>query len=368
MGMFRTKQSKHAGGGCLEGALLLLCAVGIGGAYSNCAFAAGFATNFKPELSSWGSSPTTGYCTFGQCTSQQLIGNSDPTPFGESIVNIGGVNYFHVIVGDPGTGFAMESYTRANGLDALNGIDSTGLSFSQDGGGMERQVIGTGSAIDPTFFQDASNSSNVFGVSGNPNPHVTGTGTQDPNYVVFRMVLNDPSGDMSLEVYKPFLDKKPRISQTVQDVQDFPGVGTSTLSGVFVADERALGYSDISTPAPVVNNLRIVDTRPPSEGGFPDQAAADFEMALAQVPDITAGRYTYTAGTKWNTSSGWNVAGSTFDTGDYSYIDAQGFNPLTFDWTTVFNYTDNTLECSTGDPGYIRQDRGVYGGSCPGHP
>jgi hypothetical protein len=118
--MFKTKQSKRAGGGCLEGALFLLCAVVIGATYSNCALAAGFATNFRPEFSTWFFNPVTGYCTSGNCVSSAEIGNADPTPFGESVVNIGGVDYFHVIVGDPASGFAMESYTRAAGLDLVS--------------------------------------------------------------------------------------------------------------------------------------------------------------------------------------------------------------------------------------------------------
>lgn len=361
--MFQTKQSKCAGFGGLKGALFLLCAVGIGATYSNGALAAGFATNFRPEFSTWPFNPVNGYCTFGNCVSSGEIGNADPTPFGESVVNIGGVDYFHVIVGDPATGFAMESYTRAAGLDInTGGIDRTGASFSPDGGGQERAVIGNASiTFGASFFQDVSNSSNVFGPAT-----VSGTGTQDPNHAVFRMTLTDPAGDMSLEVYKPFLDKKPRISQTVQDSQ-----GGVTISSAFVSDERTLGYNDMSAAAPVINTL-VMDNP-----DLPGITAADFEMSRSQIPDVTAGRYTYTPGTKWNTSAGWNANGSTFGTGTYTYIEAQGFNPLTFDWTTVFNYTDNAFACSnpqtvgtgtqTGSD-YVREIRGVYGGSCPGHP
>ena len=181
---------------------------------------------------------------------------------------------------------------------------------------------------------------------------VSGTGSVNPSYTVFRMVLTDAAGGMSMEVYKPFLDKKPRISQTIQD---------GSMSSVFVADERALSYGDSSTPAPVINNLVINDPALPTAG------AGDFEMALAQIPDVTAGRFTFTPGTGWNDpAAGWNTAGSTFGQGSYAYVDGQGFDPLNFDWSTVFNYADNAIACSspaTTGNNVSRETVGIYNGT-----
>lgn len=331
--------------------ILLLGAMGLIGSFFSSALAAGFTTNFQPDASVW-TGQNTGYCTYGTCTSH--IGNTDPTPMGLTVVNIGGVNYFHTLVGDPATGFAIESYTRAAGLNAQNTIDNAGGAFSPDGGGNERSVIGTTVATDLTFLENSLNMSNPLAVNnqlGQNNYQVSGTGSMNPNYTVFRMVLTDPAGGMSMEVYKPFLDKKPRISQTVED---------GGMTSVFVADERALSYSDSSTPAPVVNNLVINDP------GLPTAGAADFEMALAQVPDVTAGRFTYTPGTGWNNPTlGWDVAGSTFGQGTYTYVDGQGFNPLTFNWSTVFNYADNAISCgspSTSSGNVSRETVGIYNG------
>jgi len=180
---------------------------------------------------------------------------------------------------------------------------------------------------------------------------VSGSGNNNPNFTVFRMVLNDPAAGMSMDVSKPYLDKKPLISQTVQD---------GSMKSVFVADERSLGYSDSSTAAPVTNNLVLNDPALPTAG------AADFEMALAQAPDVSAGRFIFTPGTGWNTSLGWNTAGSTFGSGTYTYVGAQGFDPLNFNWASVFNYADNQIGCeapATGTNNVSRGTVGIYNGT-----
>ncbi len=332
--------------------LLIPVAAGLLGLYGSAVSAAGFTTNFQPDASTW-SGQNTGYCTYGNCTSH--IGNTDPTPMGLTVVTIGGVKYFHTIVGDPATGFAIESYTRAAGVDSLNNIPNSGGAFSPDGGGNERSVIGTTTATDLTFLENSLNMSNPLAVNnqlGLTNYQVSGTGSMNPNFTVFRMVMTDAAGGMSMEVYKPFLDKKPRISQTIED---------GGMSSVFVADERALSYSDSSTPAPVVNNLIINDP------GLPTSGAADFEMALAQIPDVTAGRFTYTPGTGWNNPTvGWDTAGSTFGQGTYTYVDNQGFDPLTYNWSSAFNYADNAISCSspsTSSGNVSRETVGIYNGN-----
>ena len=354
--MPRSRQLKRAAFQYLSSMrkLVFLAATGMLGAYSSFALAAGFATNFQPDATSWSGS-NTGYCTYGTCASN--VGNTDPTPVGVTVVQVNGVYYLHTLVGDPATGFAIESYTRASGLvGSPADIPSGGGAFSPDGGGNERAVIGnTGTPLELPFLQQSLNMSNSLG-----DYRVSGTGAMDPSFTVFRMVLTSAAGDMSLEVYKPFLDKKPRISQTVQD---------GSMSSVFVTDERALSYSDSSTPAPVVNNLVVNDPKLPIAG------AADFEMALAQTPDVTAGRFTFTPGTGWGPNAsnptqdptlGWDQDNSSFGQGTYNYIGGQGFDPLNFNWASVFNYGDNAVECSAPHtPNNVtREQAGIYGGSC----
>ena len=321
-----------------------------------------FSLNFQPnQAPGWPS--TTGTCTFASsiCTSN-TFGNGDPTPFSQTLTNVGGVTYFHTIVGDPASGFAVESYTPwAPGPNQTVTSDPSALKpgdFSPTSGGNERSVIGNTSAANGTianptnsFMQNNTNLGNPLASS-----HYSGNGTGDPTKMVFRMVMTSASGDMSLDVSKPFLDKKPKISQTVQ---------SGVMSSTFVADMTALSYSDKNTPAKLTNRQVINDSTLPSGSG------ANFDMSLAQHPDVTAGRYTYTPGSGWNSTDGWDANNSTFNPGTYSYFEGGGFNPLTVDWTANFNYNENALACSRpATTGSTRNSSmgGLTGANCPGHP
>lgn len=327
------------------------------------AHAAGFPLNFHPEISGWATQDT-GSCGFGQCVSEN--GNQDPTPFAETVVQIDNVWYFHVIVGDPATGFAMESYNRATGGGLITSSPPIGdirqptstpgsAAFSPDGGGNLTSVIGNFSiSHTPTTL------SVLHGDLSSANPlgdyRVSGTGGNDPRYTAFRMVMTSPSGDMSLDVSKPFLNKKPQISQTVQD---------GSMTSVFVTNEQGLNYNQDGTAAPLVNTLTLSDPTIPGAG------AADFSMAQAQQSLVTAGRYTFTPGTGYHNDEndptlGWNSTNSTFDFGTYSYAGDTGFQPLTFDWSTVFDYRQNANACSVSAQanGFVREQSGNFGGSC----
>ena len=359
---------------------VLLCFGAMLSLNATVSYAAGFATNFQPTYSNWSSGNTLGYCGFNICPSGHDSGNGDPTPFEESFVVVNGVRYIHVLVGDPASGFASESYTRwgagPNTTDPTIIPDLGGV-FSPDGGGNETTVIGNVPGFNGTtglnYLHDNLNMGNPLADS-----HISGTGANAPTNTVFRMVLSCvgttacpvDAGNIAMEVSKPFLDKKPRISQTVE---------SGSMTAVFVTDMRALSYSDISTPAPIVNNVVIDDP------GIPGTGAGDFEMAMAQATNITSGRFTYTPGSGWNTANGWIVNGSSFGQGTYSYIESTGFQPTTFDYKTVFDYAQNATACSVdpdnngvsnGVDHVARQEAGgtVGGGpgvgqtSCPGHP
>ena len=115
----------------------------------------------------------------------------------------------------------------------------------------------------------------------------------------------------------------------------------------------------MNSPIKLVNNLFMV------EPGV-DNVSRNFEMALAQSTNITAGRYTFTPGAGWgpNPSLGWDQSNSTFGFGTYTYVGDLAFNPLTFDWSSVFNYADNATNCSAppGSTSQTREDHGIYNG------
>lgn len=273
-------------------------------------------------------------------------GGNDGTRFYSFRENIGGTNYWHVIIGQEGSGFAMEFFTRASGnISAGNG-------YSPDSGGMERSAFGNadfctmgggpqamcGSGADPL------NNSNDFNYSG--------TGTGDGSKMAMRMEMDDGAG-MSLGFYKPFTDRKALITQTVLD---------GDLRAEFSADMRGLNYNDLSQAAPVVNRQAVDDTTMPVPG------AGDFDMSMAQDSNVTAGRFIFTAGSGWN-GSGWSASNSSFGEGVYTYADGETFDVLTVPWADYFNYSDNATACNTGnrnDP--TVGDPGGPDDSCPGRP
>lgn len=316
------------------------------------AISAGFSTNFQPTSTGWGGSDPTGACVFASpdCSSTNW-GNGDPTPFEYSLVTVDGQKYFHTIVGDAASGFAIESYTPYGaGPKAIAGTVNEG-DFSPSSGGNETSVIGDApSVLSLGYIQGRTNAANPF-----TNVHASGDGSADPSKVVVRMVLTSADGTMSLEYYKPFLDRKPRITQTIED---------GGLTGVFVADMRDIGYQDKNTPIKITNNLSIVDPNIPDGSG-------NFEMALAQTPDVSAGRYTFSAGSGWNSADGWESPSSSFGLGTYTYLSTEtGFDPYTYDWASVFDHAQNALNCARpAGNGVVRDnlDTSAYGGgaSCP---
>lgn len=318
------------------------------------AIAAGFTTNFQPTAdTTWVDQK--GYCPFaGPCTAHEF-GNGDPSPFELTVVTVGGQKYFHTLVGDPATGFAIESYTPYGaGPNAVANSIQTG-DFSPTSGGNETLTTGATPplAITAQYLQSYTNMANPF-----TNVHASGSGSGDPSKVVVRMVLTSADGTMSQEYYKPFLDRKPKITETIQD---------GSMSAVFVADMRAIGYNDMNSPIQIQNNLYILDP-------LGDTISRNFEMALAQHPDVTAGRYTYTPGTGWDTQYGWDSPNSQFDIGTYTYYRGiAGFDNEGYDWTQNFDYYQNSLNCVrpalSGNYRNLNSTAAHGGGpSCPGHP
>lgn len=296
----------------------------------------------------------------GQIGQGGNIGSFDGTRFNLDLVTIGGKDYFHVVIEDNNSDFRQESYTSAVVLDASTAScsNTSGCvrSFSPDSGGMERSMISNrdvrygvlletgkiggwnpwnrvGNARDP-FGRKQFTRNPDFSVKETILPvgqryRISGTGTMNPSRTVLRMQASD--ANVSIEVYKPFLDKKPRITQTLTE---------NNLTSQFVADMTGLTYADINLDATFTNTLAVTDPNLPIPGG------ADFDMSMAQQSNVTAGKYTFTPGNGWSAptdptgSKGWDVDDSTFDPGTYTYSEGN-FDVLNIDWTSFFDPTQN---------------------------
>jgi len=329
--------------------------------------AVGFTLNFNPQVDPptirTGCAVNVQDCTVigGDNINGGTIAGNDGSRFLQERLVIDGVAYFHVIVGDPASGFASESYVTATTYGAINQAVATTRSSSPDSGGMERSVIGDRTTLSVDHQLDCGASStpcpsgdppgNLFGngkdptgalqytdTNGDPAAayRVTGTGTMDPTRVVLRMVLSD--AEMSLEVAKPVLSNKPLISQTTSD---------STMAAKYVADMRGLSYDDMGVAAPVVNQLVIDDPNLPTKG------VGNFDLSMTQRSNITAGKFTFTPGQGWfdiTTGAkldGWDFNNSTFGVGTYAYAEG-GFDVLNVNWSKFFDYSQNAFYCVRG--------------------
>jgi len=285
-----------------------------------------------------------------------LAGN-DGSPFMQEELTIDGTLYFHVLVGDPTTGFANESYTRAAltsvgpNTDQVLGAISP---FSQDSGGNEINV--STSALNRKGLSSGStlfgNARDPFGVGSLAAPvstadsaRISGSGTGDPSRTVMRMTLSD--SQMVQEVNKPLLDRKPLISQVTTD--------NATMTSEFQADLRGLTYTQKDRNTPIVNKLTLTLT---GADALPVDGAADFDMTKVQRSTVTAGKFAYTAGSGWNSADGWAhqvvdpntgnlVQDAVFTAGTYSG-EGNGFDPLAVNWADFFSPTQNAVACSSG--------------------
>ena len=285
------------------------------------------------------------------------FGGNDGTRFFQERVDIDGVNYFHIVVGDPATGFALESYVTSATVNTAASINGLPRPSSPDGGGNERALIGSHAqlGVDQNEIitqpgRQIGNAKDPFGVTVDPasgfkHYDLSGNGTMNPNRAMLRMVVSD--AQMSQEVFKPLLTRKPLVSQTTSD---------SEIIGQFVADMRELNYSDRQTAAPVFNRLSVQ-----APGLLP--GAADFDMSQVQRSNVSAGRYSYQAGQGWlirtldpqtgqyvytSNPTNWDTDNSVFDEGTYTYADGAGFNLEGVNWGQFFDYQQNAEACSLG--------------------
>lgn len=276
----------------------------------------------------------------GSCNVGDDCAGNDGTVFSQEQVNIKGIRYWRNVVGEEATGFAIEYYTR------IGGTASSDRGFSPDTGGHENSLHNGLYGGDICQNVPQNSSGNFCGNATDPLGVYTysGTGTGDPSKIAMRMVIDDGSG-MSLEVYKPLLGFKHKITQTIID---------GDLRNEFIIDMTGISFTDKNTPAPIINNQAIDDPDMPTPG------AGDFSMLMVDQSDVTAGRYTFTPGTGWNNPDvGWRDPNSSYGQGSYDYIDG-GFDVLNIDWASYFNYAENAVACNTGTRSIAQ--------TCPGAP
>lgn len=232
------------------------------------------------------------------------------TPFLQEVISSGGTNYYHVVIGDSASDFALEYYIRTLGGNVC-WFGCTGARIANGGMGGDGGVA------------PLSASSGTGGLTGNgTNPlgaaASSGNGTGRPDQAVIRMV--NKSAEMQQEFLKATEISKPKITQVVNN-----GGVTSN----FMIDMTNLNYSTINTPATIALTQAVGDTGfPATQTGFPSSGTFDIAN-FAATREVTGGRYTYTAGT-----------GDGGSAGTYTYF-ADKFDLNAVDWASFCDPAQN---------------------------
>ena len=303
-----------------------------------------FTFNFEPSPSSTfpGACNTPGF-TDGLCPTAGAAEETDPdtTPFAQSTVSVDGASYWHQVIGDPDSGFAMEVYIQVAGqFISYSGGRNSNFPFVLY---REDLDVQSGNGWDPLGLDPSQNATD------------TGNATGNPTRVTMRQVLGgtwDSSTDtwscgtaeFCMEFSKLMLDNKPKITQNINEV-------SAGVSMRFELDMGNSTYADDSTTGTVINTVIFSD------------GIGDFDMATdVQKSNVTGGRYTYTPGAGWidtGASSGYQIWD--YDEGTYSYSSG-GFDYLGQDWGGYFDPAQNTAP-GPGNEG--KCDSGAITGSCP---
>jgi len=178
--------------------------------------------------------------SYGPCGSFSQ-GPNEPTRFIYEYVNIDGIDYVHLVVGDPANYFAQEIYIE----------------------GTQSSLGGSGAAHGASDLNAPTNG--PAQASGNPNK------------VVMRQVLSD--NVVTTEFLKDSLLNKALITQSLT---------TADITSSFSIDMRSILYTDMLSTAPITNTQMLV---------VPSLGTVDFDMSTDSDNSVyTGGSYIYTEG------------------------------------------------------------------------
>lgn len=233
---------------------------------------------------------------------------TDTTPFVQEFVEVGGVRYYHVIVGDGrslsegGTtnGFAQEVYIR---VGSNNLVFADGHESSSSGGRGFKDSSDWRSCADGAAVSDAC--ANGWDPLRNNASVFTGNGTGNPERVIMRQVIKD--GALFDTFEKILFSQKPKISQKLSAL-DIAAEFTLDMGN---SDYKASTTVDNARSGTVINKVTLIGPNAGIPGNFDaTAAAANFTTANAPAANVTGGRFTWAPGP--NADFG-------FSSGSYSY-------------------------------------------------
>lgn len=197
-----------------------------------------------------------------------------------------GLDYWHVVIGDPTTGFMQETFIERG----FSGFWNGGEPGSASGG---FGAADGGNGRDPLDQNDGIGS---------------GNGSANPKRTLIRQIVTD--GELYSEFVKDKFFRKPLIIQVLN---------TSEIFSSFEMDMRNSSYDD-DTTAGIMSNVLVFSDPSLEMFGAGFNSSTDLEDSL-----ISAGRYTFSDG-----SSNGGTDGT------YSYIDG-GFDHVNQSWEIYFD-------------------------------
>ncbi len=260
------------------------------------------------------------------CNTTYQLSPDSTTAFIQETVTLNGVDYYHIVVGQPEQGFALE-YLIETGTRVF-----FGNVLSDSGGGTCFSNRFMNSDQIAACFLDNNgrqpllgpNSQTLvdFNNSGNPAApltaaQITGNGSGNPNAVIMRQVMTDPAEGFSQEFLKGNFTTKPKISQSIT---------TPEMDSNFVIDMSAIDYNTDTVAADITNTMVLNDPSIPEAS-----RTFDFGRVSGQA-SISAGRYTYAPAA---------TGGPNYDpSGGYTYWDG-GFEVFEVDWESFKDSSQN---------------------------
>lgn len=260
-------------------------------------------------------------------------GACDGTPFVQEVINVGGSEYYHVIIGNGSGEFGLEYYMRTSGL-CWYGCPNARVTGGMGGGGMG----GGGTPLSSSSGPATNDSSPLSNASA---------GVGAPNRVALRQFNN--TSVMSQEFLKTTETQKPKITQTIND----PGM---TMN--FSVDMSNSNYSQMNATATVALTQSVAGTGAPAPGtnpatGKPFPSSENFnidDIGPTAVRENTAGRFTYTPG-----------GGDGGSMGTYQYF-ADTYDVYNINWQSFCQPAQNPASNCTNYGGV----RGGMGGGAGG--
>ena len=215
-------------------------------------------------------------------------------------VSIDGVSYWHQIFDDPGRGFFLEVFIKANGSRGSAGFVPA-IAEGICGGGMGGMGGGGMGGMGGGDCNGAHPLDPLYGASSG-----------NPSSVMMRQVVSD--GEMTMEVNKPLLGMKHRITQTLND---------GKMTANFILDATMIAINETDIKAEITNTLQL-------EGVFDIAGDGRWDIVIdGQKVDYSAGQWRYTPG---NCADCFDGGGGTYD-----YGDGGSFDQYNAPWESFFN-------------------------------